>query len=88
MKVGTSRFGEDIRAIMPVFQKVVHDKKYSSIEFYFGSYDRGLREIIGGKNPLSFFDVFVNLVPSQGTKTIRTEEAILIALSLFNVLIE
>jgi predicted SPOUT superfamily RNA methylase MTH1 len=53
----------------------------------FGAPTRGLHEIANdeGLNIESISDFVVNTVPKQGTATIRTEEALLISLALFNV---
>lgn len=39
-------------------------------------------ESIEETDPESLFDYYLNVCPSQGTRTIRTEEAILITLSV------
>jgi len=87
LKIGTSRLGDDIRKIYRKILRIIQNKRYNAIAFYFGSYDKGLLEIIGDRDPKNFFDIFVNLVPFQATKTVRTEEAVPIALSIFNILI-
>jgi predicted SPOUT superfamily RNA methylase MTH1 len=53
----------------------------------FGAPTRGLHEIAEdeGANLDDMVDFVVNTVPAQGTETVRTEEAILASLALFNV---
>jgi predicted SPOUT superfamily RNA methylase MTH1 len=53
----------------------------------FGAPTRGLREIAKdeGVNLDDIADFVVNTVPAQGTETVRTEEAILASLAIFNV---
>ena len=53
----------------------------------FGAPTLGLYEILKNEN-LSLDDVVdyvVNTVPKQGTETIRTEEALLASLAIFNM---
>lgn len=56
----------------------------------FGSWDKGLHEIAEkeGFSLQSFSRFVVNIAPFQGVRTIRTEEAVMIALSLVNSLVE
>ncbi len=53
----------------------------------FGSPKMGLRDILKHENkaPEDVFDYFVNTVPNQNVSTVRTEEAILISLGIFNL---
>jgi hypothetical protein len=46
-----------------------------------------LHEIVGanGEKLDSIFDFVVNTIPDQGTATVRTEEALLATLAVFNV---
>jgi hypothetical protein len=39
-------------------------------------------------NPDEVIDLEVNTIPNQGTKTVRTEEAVLATLSVFNILMD
>jgi predicted SPOUT superfamily RNA methylase MTH1 len=83
--IGTSRFA-------PKFQDIKEqiDKKWAkagNIILLFGSPSKGLHEIVEdeGKNITDLVDFIVNTVPDQGTETIRTEEALLATLAIFNV---
>jgi predicted SPOUT superfamily RNA methylase MTH1 len=53
----------------------------------FGSPDRGVQSILKEENRSisEFTDVVFNIVPHQGTATVRTEEAVISALALLNV---
>ena len=53
----------------------------------FGSPDRSVGSILSdeGRSISEFTDAVFNLVPNQGTQTVRTEEAVFAALALLNV---
>jgi predicted SPOUT superfamily RNA methylase MTH1 len=53
----------------------------------FGAPTRGLHEIVGdeGTDLNDVADFVVNMVPEQGTETVRTEEALLASLAILNV---
>jgi len=64
-------------------------KRWSKAEkvlIAFGAPSRGLHEIVKeeGLSLEAVSDFIVNTVPKQGTATVRTEEALLISLALFN----
>jgi len=50
----------------------------------FGGPYSGLHDLIDERN----VDLTVNTVPKQGTKTVRTEEAVISTLSVFNLLLD
>ncbi len=75
--IGTSRYGEDVREI--------EIKKHEKVAVIFGSPFRGLREMLG-KDYANYFDYYINLVPNQTVKTIRTEEALFYALGILRYL--
>ncbi|HEW64191.1 hypothetical protein IOK49_03415 [Fervidicoccus fontis] len=84
--IGTSKFGDPIWENL----KEVEEKLKSSdkVVVVFGEPYRGIFEIfkqLGGNTDDLFHGIY-NLVRDQGTKTIRMEEALFIALSLLNVL--
>jgi predicted SPOUT superfamily RNA methylase MTH1 len=62
-------------------------KKANTILVAFGSPTQGLREIVQseGLNLNEIADFVVNTVPSQGTETVRTEEALIASLAIFNM---
>lgn len=80
--IGTSDRGEDINDVQPKSLKYNH-----AIIVYGGLL--GLESAISNdqaievKNPSLLFDCYLNVLPSQGSRTIRTEEALLISLALF-----
>ena len=53
----------------------------------FGSFKEGVGEIISreGRRIEEVFDYIVNTVPDQGTATVRTEEAVISTLAIFNI---
>jgi len=55
----------------------------------FGS-RKGLFEIARneGVDLFSLFDLVINFIPSQGTYTVRTEEALPISLSILNLIMD
>jgi predicted SPOUT superfamily RNA methylase MTH1 len=52
----------------------------------FGSYKEGVHEIVRkeGRRAEECFQYILNMIPSQGTETVRTEEAVYATLSLLN----
>jgi predicted SPOUT superfamily RNA methylase MTH1 len=82
--IGTSRYAQPITSIFDEVKRKIKDAKHLAI--LFGGPYSGLHELIQGRK--SIIDLEVNTVPSQGTKTIRTEEAVLITLSAFNLLLD
>jgi predicted SPOUT superfamily RNA methylase MTH1 len=53
----------------------------------FGAPSRGLHEIVKEEEAKldSTVDFVVNMIPEQGTATVRTEEALLASLAVFNL---
>lgn len=85
VKIGTSRFGEDLRELVSPMAKEI--QKRGGMLVVFGSRDRGLLEICRDEGlDATVFDFFVNFIPEQGTLTVRTEEAIIAVLSILNIL--
>jgi predicted SPOUT superfamily RNA methylase MTH1 len=52
----------------------------------FGTPQRGLNEVLGEDTINNFFDFYLNLIPEQGTKTVRTNEAYMACLAIINLL--
>ena len=50
--------------------------------------DRQLREMINPTDAGKLFDYWVNLLPGQGSRTIRTEEAVWLGLTSLRGLVE
>ena len=85
LRIATSKQGA-------AFAKVAKElsskwKQAASILVVFGAPARGLYEIARDENARldELVDSVVNTVPGQGTETVRTEEAVLASLAVFNV---
>jgi methyltransferase len=85
LAVGTSRKGKELADISERFAEKWRAAK--SIILVFGAPLRGLHEIAKdeGWKLHDYMDFVVNMIPCQGTETVRTEEAVLAALSVLNV---
>ena len=86
LTVGTSRYGTNV---LDVWSKISDSlKNAGSVLVAFGSPRLGLREILNqeGKEAADSFNFFVNTVPEQSVATVRTEEALIISLSLLNLM--
>ncbi len=88
LRVATSRRGRPWNQVVePVKRELA---KADSTLLLFGSHKAGLQEILSREN-LKLDDVVqftVNTIPSQGTATVRTEEALFASLALLRVLEE
>jgi len=77
LAIATSRRGEDVRKVkLPPLE--------GEIGFVFGSPRKGVMEIMRDFNEDYPFDLVLNTIPNQKTKTVRTEEAVLATLAVFN----
>ena len=86
--IATSRYGKPITEVMEGLKKYL--EKSSEILISFGSPTKGLHEIVAQEN-LKLEDItqfIINTIPNQGTKTVRTEEAIYASLAILNILME
>jgi predicted SPOUT superfamily RNA methylase MTH1 len=85
LAVGTSRKGSDFADVAD--KLAARWTAAGSILVVFGSPARGLHEIASdeGLRLEDLMDFVVNTVPSQGTETVRTEEAVLASLAVLNV---
>jgi len=83
--VGTSRYG---KPFMDVQSKLVEEaRKKEGVGLVFGGPYGGLFEICSSQGvDISRFDFVVNVIPNQGTATVRTEEALLATLAILNVM--
>ena len=87
LTIATSKYGAQFT---DVAQQIDRDwKDASTILVAFGSPTVGLAEIVGreGLKLDQIVDFMVNTIPSQGTETVRTEEAVVASLSIFNVIL-
>ena len=85
--IATSKFGNP-------FSQIKEDltnkwKKSKKILIAFGAPSYGLQDILKKEklNLRNVVDFIVNMIPNQGTKTVRTEEALFATLTLLNALI-
>ena len=83
--IGTSRYAQSITSVLDEVKDKLKGSKHTAI--LFGGPYAGLDELISGQDEKEIIDLEVNTVPSQGTKTVRTEEAVLATLSVFNLLL-
>ena len=85
LTVATARVGD---SFMDVESKIGGKWSVASkVLLGFGAPARGLHEIVKdeGLNLADVADFVVNTIPGQGTVTVRTEEALLASLAIFNV---
>jgi predicted SPOUT superfamily RNA methylase MTH1 len=85
LAIMTSRYGKPLTHILGKIKK--QWKKAHKVFLAFGSPKEGLREILKKENTgiEEVADFVVNTIPQQGTKTIRTEEAIYATLAISNI---
>jgi methyltransferase len=79
--IGTSRYATPITSILDEVKDRLKGSK--RIAILFGGPYSGLHDLIDQRD----VDLQVNTVPLQGTETVRTEEAVLTTLSVFNLLL-
>jgi predicted SPOUT superfamily RNA methylase MTH1 len=85
LKIATAKIGDDF---IDIANKI--NAKWRSSQrvlVAFGAPSRGLHEIAQdeGLKLGSITDFVINMVPNQGTVTVRTEEALLASLAILNV---
>jgi len=87
LRIATSFYGEPIDELKDSIARKSVGKK--GVLVAFGS-RKGLFEIARneGVDLFSLFDLVINFIPSQGTYTIRTEEALPISLSILNLIMD
>jgi len=85
--IGTSRYGTMIGEILNRLKARMKNSA-NKILVIFGGPQKGIFDILReeGVDPWDFCDFIVNFAPHQGVKTIRTEEAVLIVLSILNTI--
>jgi len=86
LAIATSRYGTPIGSVKEALSERL--KAARSVLVLFGSPKEGLREILARESLTmeTLAVLAVNMVPGQGTETVRTEEAILISLAVINLL--
>lgn len=80
--IGTSKYAPNINSILEEVQTSIQQANHVAI--LFGGPYSGINSLIS-ENKLDFE---INTVPSQGTETVRTEEALISTLSILNILID
>ena len=86
IKIITSKFGDDFHSSSKLILDKLDEKSHSSIIIAFGSPKTGLMSVLSREKIDKSNLILINLFPDQGVETIRSEEAILAGLSLFNSL--
>ena len=83
--IATARQGEKFAAVTAEMQKKWSRAQHILVAF--GPPSRGLHEIAKeeGSKLESLADFVVNMIPEQGTATVRTEEALLASLAILNM---
>ncbi|MEG3224049.1 MAG: RNA-binding protein [Methanobacteriales archaeon Met13] len=84
MVIGTSRIGQPITSVLDEVKEGLRGSKHVAI--LFGGPYSGLHDLKGNSGDLS--DLELNIIPHQGTQTVRTEEAVLATLSILNLLLD
>ncbi len=85
LTIATSRKGEDFNSAAPEISSLWAESRRTLVAF--GSHSEGVHEIIGRerKRAEECFRFILNTIPSQGTETVRTEEAVHATLALLNM---
>jgi predicted SPOUT superfamily RNA methylase MTH1 len=85
LTIATSRYGAPFSGMAGNITEKW--EKANTILIAFGSPMQGLHEIVRseGISLDQAVDIVVNTIPSQGTKTVRTEEALIASLAIFNI---
>jgi predicted SPOUT superfamily RNA methylase MTH1 len=88
LTVATSRYGSPFADVIGEVKE--RWKATNSVLLAFGSPSHGLGDIakLEGRRLDELVDFVVNTVPMQGTETVRTEEALLASLAIFNIILE
>ncbi len=84
--IATSRLGKPLSSVAgDILAALTWEDQISIL---FGSPGEGLNEILAreGAKPEDFADVVVNMIPGQGTATVRTEEAVAITLAIMRAI--
>ncbi len=78
--IGTSKYAPKITSILNEVQTSIQQADHVAI--LFGGPYSGINSLINERK----LDYEINTVPRQGTETVRTEEALISTLSIFNIL--
>lgn len=80
--VETTRYADTINSIFNEFEEKLN--KYDKVAIVFGGPYASIAEELNG---FSWDLIQINTIPSQGTETVRTEEAVVSTLSIINILL-
>lgn len=85
LTIATSKYGEPFAKKKELVSE--HWRRAKSVLVAFGSPNNGLKEIAAREGLCleNVFDFVVNMVPFQGTETVRTEEALIASLAILNI---
>jgi methyltransferase len=85
LKIATARIGDNFMDVVEKIGKIWSNSQHVLVTF--GAPSRGLHEIVQdeGLNLTALADFTVNMVPGQGTVTVRTEEALFASLAILNM---
>jgi len=88
LTVATSRYGSPFADVSG--EVVERWKAANTVLVAFGAPSHGLGDIVNheGCRLSELVDFVVNTVPMQGTETVRTEEALVASLAIFNIILE
>jgi predicted SPOUT superfamily RNA methylase MTH1 len=83
--IGTSRYGVAFKDVKFEIERKLETS--GNVLIAFGAPSQGLQEIVRIENEKleDIADFVVNMVPGQGTETVRTEEALIASLAILNV---
>jgi len=83
--IATARFGDKFLDVAGQIGRKFNDAQHILVAF--GAPSRGLHEIAKGEGARleALVDFVVNMIPEQGTATVRTEEALLASLAILNM---
>jgi methyltransferase len=85
LRIATARIGDNFMDVVEKIGKIWSNSQHVLVAF--GAPSRGLHEIVQdeGLNLTALADFTVNMVPGQGTVTVRTEEALFASLAILNM---
>ena len=85
LTIATARLGDKFLDVAGQIGKKWSDAQHVLVAF--GAPSRGLHEIAKeeGAKLEAMVDFVVNMIPAQGTATVRTEEALLASLAILNI---
>ncbi|MDI6855518.1 MAG: putative RNA uridine N3 methyltransferase [Candidatus Thermoplasmatota archaeon] len=81
--LGTSKYGTPIEKIFSALSAQL--KNRNKVAIAFGSYAHGFLDWFSKEECQELFDLIINVQSTQGTKTIRTEEALFLSLEIIDL---